>query len=780
LSDDIDNRTPTWPLWAAILVFACCSLYVRLFELVGIIYLAPLAIPLAAWLGVRYRRRGLWVVLFGGLFLVPGIAFNDYSGFQPALDIWLVAVAACLVAASDRPLSRILPGARPGHFALSLFLLLPVTIGLIGKELSRSGLLDEMVLELAVHLHYVFYVGLFIAGAAGIRPLRIVVLLLGALLIGITAKDFGAPWTAASLLDARRADLPMLGLVELEQGYLWYAFHTITAFLTAVAFYASGRLSGEFVRSRRPPSFLASLALVLAVAVLAVRIVPFGWLTGVLEQGVGTVLDVFRGADAVPAGEPGTMTVADRWRSPLNFPVRPLFPLLGFVSAFLLGRRGVLTGLAALAGLWVLDSAVEGYFPRLVLPAGDLLALLGFAALGVGARNRQLDTSQRWWSTGWAVYLLLVLIITLQSLPPNLAAYLPLVLAGAIGLGWGLVRLRRWLHGRPIRPSPGWVALFSLVGVLTVVRSHLGAMWEALRQLAGAGGVATALTLLEDAWGMVFAALLTLWLLLSALQVLVARLPELIADLRRAWELLTAVLRRRRSVPETSEHGPADSIGAELVEGSSAASGPDSAYARAPDGKTRQAGSSEPSASRATPTPGPGQPHGRAAPPRWWQPVRLIKTLRAITMWVAIGTVAAGLWRPVAEVADELREEWREAREPRAPSDYALSVEPNPELLAAALEILAPRGIERRRQGPYRTEIETGWYVDPATPHVRRRVEVRIGSGREARDVDARVDIQRRRYGLWVEANGEYERERAEAEALEAELLRRAETLAEG
>jgi hypothetical protein len=469
-----------------------------------------------------------------------------------------------------------------------------------------------------------------------------------------------------------------------------------------------------------------SLGLVIAIAVLAAGTLPVRSLTGLVEQGVGAFLDLFRGGGLAPAGEAGEIVVTGRWRSPIVFPLRPLMALLGFAAALLPGRRGVLVALAALLGSLALESAIRGHWPHLVIPAGDLLVLLGFAALGVGARDRLLGTSSCWWSTGWAVYLTLVVVLAIDLGLPPFTVYLPLLVAGAIALGWGAQRLRRWLHGRDLRPSPGWVALFTLAGTLSLVWSHIGSMWQALVQLATAGGLAATLTLLEDTWTVVFAALMTLWLLLTALKVFVEHLPAFLADLRRAWQALVALL-RRRPLPS--------------------------------------AGVAEPDASGTSPD---------AAAVPWWHPARMLKLLRAVTQWVAVAVVVAALWRPAAELIDELAEDRREARASHEPGTERLAVEPNPKLLAAARETLEPWGIEREERGAYRTVLETGWRVDPAVPEVRRRATVRIGPGRAAEDVDARVQMQTKKLGLWTERSADWEREKAEAEALEEGILERA------
>jgi hypothetical protein len=719
-------------LWLSVFAFAVCSLYARLFDLLGTLYLAPLAIPLAAWVGARHGRRGLAVVLLAGLFLIPGLVINRYSGYQPALDIWLVAVAAGLVAAADRPLPRLLPARPFGVTTLGLLVLLPFTFGLFGREMQGWDFGDDLVLTLEIHLHYVFYAGLFAAGLMRVGAWRVALLLAAALLVGVAARDLGAPWTAARLLDADRADLPLLGLVELEHSYVWYAFHTVPSFLAGLAFFVAGRLCGDFMRTGQPPSVVTSFALILGVAVLAAGILPLRSATGLVEQGVGAFLDLFRGEAVAPAGETGAIETSGRWRSPIVFPLRPLIPLLGFAAAFLPGRRGVLPALAALVGFLALESAIRGHWPHLVIPAGDLLVLLGFAALGVGARNRLLGTSSRWWSTSWAVYLTLVVILAIDLGLPPFTVYLPLLVAGAIALGWGAQRLRRWLHGRDLRPSPGWVALFALAGALGLVWSHMGSMWQALVQLATAGGFAAKLTVLEDAWTVVVAALMTLWLLLSALKTFVEHLPAFLADLRRAWQALVAFLRRRPLASPSGVDTGAD--GSAVATGASAAA--------------------------------PALP--------WWHPARMLKLLRTVTQWVAVAVVAAGLWRPTAELIEEFIEDRREERASREPLDERLAVERDPELLAAAREMLRPWGIEREEQGAYRTVIETGWHVEPATPDVRRRATVRVGPGHEAADVDARVQMQTKKLGLWTERSSDWEQEKAEAEALEGEILERA------
>lgn len=714
--------------WAAILAFPFFALYAQLTDLLAV-ELALLAIPFSAALGHFYGRKGVIVVSIGGLFLVPHLSFENYSGFGGRFDIWLISLLVCVVASSSRPMGQWLPGTPMSSARLAIFLLLPVTLGVWGTSFG------EVELDLTLGLYYVALGFLFVAGVSGVGAWRAIPLLGVVLVLSLVLRKLGLPLTAEDLLHAERADLPLLGMTELRDIFVAYQFRSMTEVLTGLVYFLAGRvcrtplLSG--IQSR---PFLAP-ALVGLVALLASGLVTLEYAIDPVNKAIEFIADVVApappasvsetapgsGTGAAPLGE--VTVTGSRYRYvPRGIPVTGVFPLLGIVSAFLLAWRGVLGALLVLIACLTLRSLIDGHFPILRIPVSELVVMLGFAGLGIALRNRVFGTDQSWWSTSWAAYLGVVITLALSFGVPFFSVYLPTILGLAVAAGLGAQRFRNWLRGRSVKPNPGWAALLVLITLLTTIWSHLALLGGALLQLAGAATVGPMLTDFEDRRVIGFLSLVALWIALTALRVLVAKLPACIEDLRRAWQVAKALI-------------------------------------------TRQ--------------PVPGEPEGPTAtgkPRRWWHPARVLGVLQTVTMWAGIAIAVASVVRPTLDEAGEFLEDLQESKVAAASESRA----PNPHIMEAAREVLEPWGIESEERGNYRTRIETGWLAKNDGPQVRSRATVYIGEDLDEDSLRVFVDLQTRRSFLWVKTREDGSKERQAADALAQRILERAHALERG
>jgi hypothetical protein len=275
-----------------------------------------------------------------------------------------------------------------------------------------------------------------------------------------------------------------------------------------------------------------------------------------------------------------------------------IVPLLGLASALLLAYRGMLAALLALAALWTVQSVMGDYFPNLRIGVSEVLVMLGFAALGIALRNQLLGGSQRWWSAAWAVYIAVVVAVMIDAGVPFFSVHLPIVLAIVVVVGLAAARLHSWIHRGRSEPHAGWVAMLSLVALLSLVWAHLVVMKDAVIQLIAAATVGPMIDRPEEWWVIGLFSILLLWLLLSSLQVLVVRISACIDDLRRAARVAMALLRGQ---PVSAE---------------------------------------APAARRAD------------VDVRWWHPVHLIGALRSLTKWAGIAIEVAAAARPIAEYGE--------------------------------------------------------------------------------------------------------------------------------
>ena len=119
-------------------------------------------------------------------------------------------------------------------------------------------------------------------------------------------------------------------------------------------------------------------------------------------------------------------------------------------------------------------------------------------------------------------------------------------------------------------------------------------------------------------------------------------------------------------------------------------------------------------------------------------------------------------------------EEAAEDRSRTETRDVSVTREPDPYLLQATLEVLAPWGNLRQEPHSIGATITAGWTTDAATPDERKRATVRLGSRRDEHRVDVYVDIQRRSRGFWTESRDQWRNEREAREELKAQLKQRA------
>jgi len=591
--------------WVAIFAFPILGLYASLTDLLAV-ELSPLVVPLSVFLGHRYGRRGLLVAVLGGLLLVPTVTFPNYWGFGSHFDLWLTSIAVCSVAASRQSFVQLLGQASMSHVALATFVVLPVALGIWGISL------DGTHLALAVRLDYLTYAFLLIAGIAGVSTYRAVGLLVLVLVVSLALAKLGLPYSAEEFFEVDQVELPLLRLIELRDIFVAYRFNTVTELVTGFAYFVTGRVCRAFFRTSSPPASYKSIGLVGVLALLSSGLVTLEYATAPLHQAFNYLVDLLTPPAVVEAPDT-TAAVETQGLESIRVtsiryihkgPIATLFPLLGFASAFLLTYRGTLAVLLILAALWTLQSFIAGYFPNLRIPVSEVVVMLGFAALGVALRNQLLGATERWWSTAWAVYVAVVIAVSIKIGIPFFSVYFALFLAIAVAVGLGAERFHSWIHGKQPVSHAGWHALFSLTTVLSLIWSHLGAMKDAVRQLISAATVGPMIHGLDEPWWLIaLASMFTLWLLLSALQVLVTRIPECVVDLRRSFSGIKALIRRQPMPAESSGMSRDDRVF------------------------------------------------------RWWHPVRLLKTLRSLVKWVSIAIVVAAAARPTLEFLTEYIED---------------------------------------------------------------------------------------------------------------------------
>ena len=669
--------------WVALLAFLLLGSQCQPFVVIRFASWAPLCVPLAASLGYRYKGRGLVVVALAGVFLVPGVELTPDLGLPALPDIFLLSLFACVIAQNAQSIDQLLRPAPPKDTRLAWFLLLPLSIGLWGIELG------EVSLALSLSLMWIAFAFMFYLGAAGAGIGRAAALVSGTALIGVVANQFGFPLNAELALDADRVDLPLLGLVELSSLWMTYWFRTLTDVVVALTFFAAGRVCGPFLRHAKPRRRWVAISLVSFVALASSGTLPIGQWIAVAER---------------PRLSPSLAITTALW------------PLLGLISTLLFAHRGALLAVSAVSLLCVGEAAIAGYFPFMMrLDVDAPLVILGFAALGLALRGQVLGTPLKQWSSGWAVYVGLALMVYVQ-LEPRGHAWLPLFLIAAVFTGLGAIRLRNWIQGRIVAPHPGWIALLSILVLLWTVWSSIWAsvwaMASAIKQLGAAATVRAVIDDLDQWMILAVGGCVILWLSLSAMEVLASSAHKCLADVRRLVEVITHLLKHR-----------------------------------------------------ALPPPGTDTPDETLRPLPWWPPTWLLSHLKRGTVLIAVLLVIATSGRAGWLELQEYREDRGEDRE------YALRHAPNEALVQAALDTLGPWGVKRMERDGRWMEIETQWAETADLPDIRRRVLVSVGS-RDSLIVD--VDRQSRRFGLWVEASGDSLVESEDADEIKQRVLERA------
>jgi hypothetical protein len=726
---DTEARTPKSSRlmpWIAVLAFLPLASRGAITDVLRIDW-APLTLLLAIFLGHRHGARGLAVVFLAGIFMIPTLRISGIWTIGGQLDLWLLGVFACGLASGTRSPDGLLRASPWTWRQLALLFVLPVGIGLWGAELDLDLDLDEWVLSLELSLTYVAFAVLFVAGFARTSAYRVVAVLLAVMLLSQALWQLGLPYSAEDFFDARRARLPGLG--ETELGYLWigYGFSHFTTVMVGLAYYATGRVCGDWVRASAPPDKVVTVLFVAALVVLATGVIPFVFVNHFVEHGFESLAELFKSAEAPPvAADPDQLRVTGtrlrRW-SRLGS-IGPMFPLLGFTAALLGGYRGVLLALLGMALLWTLGAAIQGHLPNMLIPYSGVLVLIGFASLGIVARNRLTGNADRWWSTGWAIYLFLVLWLVFSLGMRATSVYLPFIVAVAVLVGLGAQRLRHWLYAGRVKPNPGWIALLTIIGLVEVLRGHVGAMAEAVKQFAAAATIGPMLEEFDDSWWLVaLLALFTLWLFLTALKAFVTAIPACIADIRAAFAALVALLTGRPVRP--------------------------------------------------APQPDPSAEQER----RWWHPVTLLAWLRTGTVWVGLLLALGALGRPIVGYLNESLEEAAEDRNTPETREVSMVEEPDPFMLRAAEEILSARGDVQKQPHRYGAVLETGWHSESGTPDERWRARVRLGRSRDDRYISVFVDIEARRHGVWVEPKGGATAERELRDSLKTRIEERAAAL---
>ncbi len=700
------NAHKTMP-WITLPVFLLLGTQLSLADNLALDAWAPLCIPLAALLGRHFQQRGLVVVALSGLFLIPGVELSDWAHMPALIDIYLLSLGACLL--TLRTGTNIPHQFTPlSNARLALFLLLPIGIGLWGIELEDVHLTLSISLAWIV-LAFMFYLGLTGAGF-GIAVLLVTLVFA----IGFSVSQFGLALSAQTLFAADRIDLPLIGLVELQSLWISYLFRTFADVVAALTFFAAGRVCGPFLRDALAPQRWVAILLLATIGLLSTNLVPL-----VTELSSQAWSETFP-KDPEPPATQRPDVVSDRVieevivmgakrRAYPTIPLRmSLVPLLGLVTALLFSYRGIFLALSAVPLLWVLEAIIRGYFPGMMLDLGAVFVLFGFSALGLAMRASVLGITLRWWSTAWAVYIGFT-VVAFAALEPPGAAWLPPFLIAAVLVGLGTIRFRNWLQGRPSKPHSGWIALLSLAAILWTVWSSFSQMIDAVVQLGAAATIGSIIDDLEDWLLLAAGGFLALWLILTALEVLVNTWPQCLQDLRRLRKVTTCLISKRNTPPPDIE--PA------------------------------------------------GEPPNVLL---WWHPSRPLIYLKKGTVAIAVIIMISASSRVGWSAFQEYREDLAEDRI----SDALWT--PNQSLVQATLDTLEPWGIARQYRDGNRIRVQTDWHESAELPSIRRRASVRIGSGDS---IFVSVDRQARRYGFWVEVSGDWRLEREDADTLEQLVL---------
>jgi hypothetical protein len=316
-----------------------------------------LAIPIAAYLGQRYGRRALWLVALGGLPLLPPLESYAFVSLAAALDVYVVALAVCALAADERPLAERVPRFGLPLLAAALAVL-PWTMSFYGFELG------EVRIRVVFGFISMLWLLLFLFGWSAFPARQAVAALVLAAAAGIGLDTI----------------FPVVG-----RHFLWdYRLDSPAACLMGIAYFAAGRLWATMLRTRASPlSPGPAYAFVLLVAAVAALGYTFS-LAALNAIGL-------------------EVHIIPRWGYLLGAP-RGL-PLAGLLGGLLLGRRGVAVAVLAVPVFWALDAfALSGFRLPLHEFAAQLhqpLAVLAFGLLGLAMRGRALGTEGRSQAMAW-------------------------------------------------------------------------------------------------------------------------------------------------------------------------------------------------------------------------------------------------------------------------------------------------------------------------------------------------------------------------------------------
>ncbi len=485
-------------------------------------------IPLAAWLGTAYARKGWWAVLLGGLLLPLGPYLGPYrSGLH--LDAYLIALLACHMAVSQRPLRDWLPAFDSKKLWVAAMVLLPLSVVFYDGEL-----IDDLPIRLGFDLYGLFMLWLFAAGAAGQRARSVVIGLGAAAAVGMTLNIFGWPPKADVVLGARRAYLPVLGLTELRHLGVVYGLNSPLSWLTGIGYFWSGHVVARLMDkgAESLPSPRRACGWILLAGVIALSRWDVYVFSRVLHW---PDYSVFNFVGSTPA-----------------------LLLVGLMAGVLLGRGGIWLAAGMVVVFWWLNGLVMSGFdfarPHVVFRLEEVLYAIGFGALGVRLRDLALGQETFLFSRRGALYTLLLGAIVLSVLLGNSPVSEKIILLGVSAAVVGLAALSRYLRKRVDEwrgeAHGAWVSLLGVIVLAAIAWQRAGEIAEAghsmlkvLRDVAAVPLHDLAREVDGDMIFFVLFVLLYVWLFLTALQTLVKHLPAWIDDWKRLWAGLKSLFK---------------------------------------------------------------------------------------------------------------------------------------------------------------------------------------------------------------------------------------------
>ncbi len=370
------TKSARWALvWIPVLLVLSSSAWITDTIFLG----GPYAIiPLAAWIGAAYKGKGFWAVMLGGLLLPLGLYLGPYSSGLH-LDVYLVALLVCRMAASPLPLQDWVPRFDSKKLRVTAFVILPMTV-----VFYAGKLIGDLPLRLGFDLYGLFMLWLFAVGTAGRRATPMMIGLAVASVIGTALDMRGWPPQADVILEAQRAYLPVLGLSDLKHMGVDYGLNSPQGFLTGAGYFWSGRFIRRLWENGHevlPSSWRAC-----------------GWLS-LASIFVLSNWDYFLFAKVLDWSRYEAFNV-------MGSPLALL--LVGLMAGVLLGRYGIglMVGLVVL--FWGLNGLVLSGFdfarPHIVFRLQEIVYAVGFGALGVRLRDIALCEETFLFSRRWVWY----------------------------------------------------------------------------------------------------------------------------------------------------------------------------------------------------------------------------------------------------------------------------------------------------------------------------------------------------------------------------------------